>query len=273
MIAKVLGTLDVKVNGRSTVPTAPKPRKVLALLVLHANHVVPTPALMRELWGEQPPPSAATTLQTYILLLRKLLAKVLPGGMAEAKRVLSTWPGGYRLHLAGDAMDLRRFDQLCVLGRQALARGENEKAADTLRDALALWRDDVLVDVLPGPLLEAETVRLRESRLIALEQRIEADLRLGRHHHAISELSSLVVEFPLNENLHAHLILALYRSGRKAQALSVYQRLRAALINELGLDPSARLRDLHQAVLASDPSLDAGYDAAPAHRDRLIAVS
>ncbi len=273
MIARVLGTLDVKVNGRSTVPTAPKPRKVLALLVLHANHVVSTPALMRELWGEQPPPSAATTLQTYILLLRKLLAKVLPGGMAEAKRVLSTWPGGYRLHLSGEAMDLRRFDELCVLGRQALARGEHEKAADTLSEALALWRDDVLVDVLPGPLLEAETVRLRESRLVALEQRIEADLRLGRHHQAISELSSLVVEFPLNENLHAHLILALYRSGRKAQALGVYQRLRAALINELGLDPSSRLRDLHQAVLASDPSLDGEPVGAMAPMGRLIGVS
>ncbi|WP_055525526.1 AfsR/SARP family transcriptional regulator [Streptomyces graminilatus] len=257
MIARVLGTLDVRVDGYSVVPTAPKPRKVLGLLVLHANHVVSTSALMRELWGEKPPASAATTLQTYILLLRKLLAAALAGGMPEAKRMLATYPGGYKLQLPCDAVDLDRFEELCAAGRQFLARGEAREAADTLRAALALWRDDALVDVPTGPLLEVEAVRLRECRLGALEQRIEADLRLGRHHEVLSELAALVAEFPLNENLHAQLMLALYRSGRRAQALGVYRKLRTSFIDELGLDPSTRIHDLHQAVLASEPALDA----------------
>ncbi|GHF65832.1 AfsR/SARP family transcriptional regulator [Streptomyces thermodiastaticus] len=257
MIARVLGTLDVRCGGRSVVPTAPKPRKVLGLLVLHANHVVSTAALMRELWGEKPPASAATTLQTYILLLRKQLAAALDGGMAEAKATLVTYPGGYMLRLPADAVDVNRFERLCSHGRQALARGEAQEAADTLRAALALWRDDALVDVPNGPLLEVEAVRLRESRLGALEQRIEADLRLGRHHEVLGELAALITEFPLNENLHAQLMLALYRSGRRAQALDVYRKLRMCFINELGLDPSARIHDLHQAVLASEPALDA----------------
>lgn len=257
MIACVLGTLDVRVGGRSVVPTAPKPRKVLGLLVLHANRVVSTSALMRELWGEKPPASAATTLQTYILLLRKLLAAALDGGIPESKRMLTTYPGGYMLRLPCDAVDLNLFEELCVSGRQSLARGEARKAADTLRAALAVWRDDALVDVPTGPLLEVETVRLRESRLGALEQRIEADLRLGRHHEVLGELTALVTEFPLNENLHAQLMLALYRSGRRAQALNVYHKLRACFIDELGLDPSTRIHDLHQAVLASEPALEA----------------
>lgn len=261
MIAHVLGTLDVRINGQSVVPTAPKPRKVLALLTLHANHVVSAPALMRELWSDEPPASATTTLQTYIVLLRKLISQALggPGASAEAKRLLATCPGGYVLRLPCDAMDLYRFEELCVSGRQSLARGQNKEAADTLRFALAMWNDDALVDVVPGPLLEAETVRLRESRLGALEQRIEADLRLGRHHAVLSELSALAVEFPLNENLQSQLMLALYRSGRKAQALDVYRKLRTVFVNELGLDPSLRLHDLHQAVLASNPALDANW--------------
>lgn len=256
MIAQVLGTFEVRVNGELVVPTAPKPRKVLALLVLHANHVVSTPALMRELWGEQPPSSAATTLQTYILLLRKLLAPALDGGAEEAKRQLSTCQGGYKLRMPSDAVDLYAFEERCRAGRQALARGDNESAALTLRAALDLWRDDALVDVAAGPLLEVAVVRMRESRLGALEQRIEADLRLGRHHELLGELSALVVEFPLNENLHAQLMLALYRSGRKAQALGVYHRLRTAFVNDLGLDPSSRVHEMHQAILASEPSLD-----------------
>ncbi|MFE7314472.1 BTAD domain-containing putative transcriptional regulator [Streptomyces sp. NPDC057555] len=256
MIAQVLGTFDVRVDDTLVVPTAPKPRKVLALLVLHANHVVSTPALMRELWGEHPPSSAATTLQTYILLLRKLLASALGGDMDEAKRQLSTCQGGYKLRMPCDAVDLHAFEELCRSGRQALARGDNENAARTLRAALDLWRDDALVDVAAGPLLDVAVVRMRESRLGALEQRIEADLRLGRHHEILGELSALVAEFPLNENLHAQLMLALYRSGRKAQALGVYHRLRTAFVNDLGLDPSLRVHEMHQAILASEPSLD-----------------
>nr|WCI13853.1 LaxR2 [Streptomyces setonensis] len=257
MIARVLGPLEVELNGVPVAPTAPKPRKVLTLLVLHANRIVPSSALKRELWGEEAPSSAATTIQTYILSLRKQLMQAVGGSMASAKAQLSTCPGGYLLRSSGGGLDLHTFDQLCTEGRQALSRGEDEAASSTLREALALWRGPALCDVQLGPLLEVEALRLQESRGVALEQRIEADLRLGRHHELISELTSLVGEFPLHENLHAQLMLALYRSGRKPHALNVYQRLRSRFIDELGLEPSPRMYRLHQAIIVSDPALDA----------------
>lgn len=256
MIARVLGPLEVELNGIPVAPTAPKPRKVLTLLVLHTNRVVPCSALKRELWGEEAPSSASTTIQTYILLLRKQLMQAMGGSMTVAKTQLATHPGGYLLRSTGD-LDLHTFDRLCTEGRQALSRGEDERASTTLRAALALWRGPALCDVQLGPLLEVEVLRLRESRIVALEQRIEADLRLGRHHELVSELTSLAGEFPLHENLHAQLMLALYRSGRKPHALNVYQRLRSRFIDELGLEPSPRMYRLHQAVIVSDPALDA----------------
>jgi DNA-binding SARP family transcriptional activator len=257
MLARVLGPLEVEINGVSVTPTAPKPRKVLSLLVLHPNRVVPTSALKRELWGDEPPTSAATTVQTYILLLRKQLAAAQDGRMVTAKAQLVTCPGGYLLRILGSALDLHTFEQLCNKGRQDLSRGEYESASSTLRAALALWRGPAFCDVPLGPLLEVEAMRLHESRITALEQRIEADLRLGRHHELISELTSLVNEFPLYENVHAQLMLALYRSGRQPRALDVYQQLRSRFIDELGLDPSPRLYRLHQAIIVSDPALDA----------------
>ncbi|WP_371480171.1 BTAD domain-containing putative transcriptional regulator [Kitasatospora sp. NBC_00315] len=256
MIARLLGPLDVRVNGFSIVPTAPKPRKVLALLVVHANRVVGTSTLMRELWREEPPHSSATTLQTYILLLRKLLAEAHGGDMHAAKQQLATYPGGYMLRMSGDAVDLYEFDRLCVLGRQQLGRRENEAASRTLRRALDMWQGNALVDVRLGPILDVEVSRLEESCLGALEQRIEADLRLGRHHELVSELTALTRKFPLYENLHAQLMLALYRSGRKASALEAYHQLRANFVDELGLEPSARMSELHSAILASRSTLD-----------------
>ncbi|MFB7946733.1 BTAD domain-containing putative transcriptional regulator [Kitasatospora phosalacinea] len=256
MFARVLGPLEVELNGTAIAPTAPKPRKVLTLLVLHANQIVPSSALKRELWDEEAPVSASTTIQTYILLLRKQLMRAAGGSMATAKAQLVTCPGGYQLRNSG-GLDLHAFDRLCTEGRQALARGEDERASSTLRAALALWRGPALCGVQLGPLLEVEALRLQESRIVALEQRIEADLRLGRHHELISELTSLVGEFPLHENLHAQLMLALYRSGRKPHALDVHQRLRSRFIDELGLEPSARMYRLHQAIIVSDPALDA----------------
>jgi SARP family transcriptional regulator, regulator of embCAB operon len=257
MHARILGPLELEINGVVSTPSAPKPRKVLSLLVLHANHVVPVSSLKRELWDEDPPVSAATTIQTYILGLRKLFDHALHGVCATAKDLLTTRPGGYMLRLSDGGLDLYDFEQLFAKGRQELVRGNCEAASRALRAALALWRGPAFCDVQHGPLLEMESLRVEESRIAALEQRIEADLRLGRHHELISELTSLARELPLHENVHAQLMLALYRSGRKPHALDVYQRLRSRFIDELGLDPSQQMYRLHQAIIVSDPSLDA----------------
>lgn len=257
MEIKVLGSLVITSAGRSAVPSAPKPRQVAGVLLLNANRVVTVGALARELWGEHPPPSASTTLQTYILQFRKLLAAALnvPSALI-ARDVLQTASVGYQLVAPPNALDVHRYEQLLHEGRAALAVGDNESAAALLRAALEIWRDPVLVDVRPGPVLQVKIQRLEESRLGAIEQRIEADVRLGRHHEVLSELIELTAEHRLHENLHAQLILALYRAGRRSHALAAYRALRTALTEELGLEPSPRVDRLHQAILTCDPGLD-----------------
>ncbi|MEV1086198.1 AfsR/SARP family transcriptional regulator [Streptomyces sp. NPDC050211] len=259
----VLGALDVRENGVSVTPTAPKPRQVLALLALHADQVVPVAALIEELWGERPPRSARTTLQTYVLQLRELISASLerdpapgPGGgpARTAKDVLVTAPGGYLLHTAGGASDVREFERLAGTGYRAMDAGDFAGAARQLRDALALWTGSALADVTSGVQLEMETRRLEETRLCALDQRIEADLRLGRHRELLGELTVLVSRYRTHETLHGQFMLALHRSGRRSEALDVYQRLRTALVRELGLEPSAHLRRMQRSILMAGPS-------------------
>jgi DNA-binding SARP family transcriptional activator len=273
MEIRVLGSLTVNCDGRSAVPSAPKPRQVAGVLLLNANRVVTVAALARELWGEEPPPSASTTLQTYILQFRKLLAAALQvPSKVIASQVLTTTSVGYQFIAPPDAIDVHRYEQLLAEGRGALSVGDNESAATLLRAALAVWRDPVLVDVRPGSVLRVKIERLAESRLGAIEQRIEADVRLGRHHEVLSELIELTAEHRLHESMHAQLILALYRSGRRSHALAAYRSLRAALTEELGLEPSLRVARLHQAILASDPALELqGRNGALAPLDRLTA--
>ena len=236
---------------------APKPRKILALLLLNANKIVSTGSLMTELWGENPPKSATTTLQTYILHLRKALGALWEVELTDiAKRVLTTHTNGYMLSVPQGTVDVHVYDRLVADGRRAMEAGQIERGAAYFDEALALWSGPPLADVPIGPLLEAEVMRLEEDRLSILESRIAADLRLGRHHQLLSELISLVVQHPFHEGLHEKFMLALYRSGRRHQALDVYQRLRASLVDELGIDPSPRLQRLQQSVLASDPRLD-----------------
>lgn len=253
----VLGPLEATDQGVSFVPTAPKPRQLLALLILNMNQVLTTSACIEELWEHEPPSSAASTLQTYVLHIRRSLA-ALPqiGSLAAARRILATRERGYFL-ARSDEYDLDRFEQTVQAGRQAMARGDDRTGACLLAEALRLWRGQALVDVQAGPLLRARLIGLEESRLTVLEQRIEADLRLGRHHELLSELSGLAARYPLHENLHAQAMIALYRSGRQAQALDLYQGLRRRFDRELGLAPSLRLRRLQQAVLTGDPALDA----------------
>ncbi|WP_326573104.1 AfsR/SARP family transcriptional regulator [Streptomyces sp. NBC_00487] len=270
----VLGALDVRENGVSVTPTAPKPRQVLALLALHADQVVPVAALIEELWGERPPRSARTTLQTYVLQLRELISAALARDAAgaparTAKDVLVTTPGGYRLDTWGGASDVGEFERLAGSGYRAMDAGDFAGAARHLREALALWTGAALADIQTGPQLGMETRRLEETRLCAFDQRIEADLRLGRHRELLGELTVLVSRYATHEKLHGQFMLALHRSGRRSEALDVYQRLRNALVRELGLEPSAGLRRLQRSILVAgpEPALDT-----PVRNERLTRV-
>lgn len=258
---EVLGILDVRENGVSIAPTAPKPRQVLALLALHADQVVPVSALIDELWAGRPPRSARTTLQTYVLQLRDLitlaLEKETPAAESEAsqprsaKDILVTAPGGYMLVSGGGSSDVREFERLAGMGYRALDAEDFKGASRLLREALALWTGSAFADVQTGAQLEMEARRLEESRLCALDQRIEADLRLGRHRELLAELTVLTSRYRAHENLHAQFMLALHRSGRRGEALDAYHRLRNTLVRELGLEPSARLRRLQRSILVS----------------------
>ncbi|MFE6286049.1 BTAD domain-containing putative transcriptional regulator [Streptomyces sp. NPDC057877] len=270
----VLGILDVRETGVSIAPTAPKPRQVLALLALHADQVVPVSALIDELWAGRPPRSARTTLQTYVLQLRDLItlaldkqASAAEGPRRSAKDVLVTAPGGYMLISGEDGVsDVREFERLAGQGYRAIDAGDFPGASRLLREALALWSGPAFADVQTGARLEMEAKRLEESRLCALDQRIEADLRLGRHRELLAELTVLTSRYRAHENLHAQFMLALHRSGRRGEALDVYHRLRSTLVRDLGLEPSARLRRLQQSILVAAPetplAAEAGQPAA-----------
>ncbi|MHB9757749.1 AfsR/SARP family transcriptional regulator [Streptomyces sp. BYX5S] len=258
MDIEVLGALVVTEGGVSVTPTAPKARQVLALLALRADQVVPVASLIEELWGERPPRSARTTLQTYVLQVRDLITAALerdPQGAPPrtAKDILVTAPGGYMLHTAGGTIDVHEFERLAGRGYRAMDAGDFPRAARELSDALRLWSGSALADVHAGPQLDMEIRRLEETRLCALDQRIEADLRLGRHRELLSELTVLVRRYRTHENLHGQFMLALHRSGRRSEALDVYQRLRASLVRELGLEPSAGLRRLQRSILMAGP--------------------
>ena len=243
---RLLGPLAVSVDGEPLALGGQKRRALLAALLLEANRIVSRDRLIDALWGEEPPDTARNTIQVYVSQLRKLL----PEGTLE------TAPPGYRLAVDPEAIDLFRFIQLTQQARAALTVGNASDAAETLREALALWRGPALADLAWEPLAQGEVVRLEELRLAALEDRIDADLALGRHGQLIGELESLVAEHPLRERLRGQLMLSLYRSGRQADALAVYQRARKALVDELGIEPGEALRKLERAILAQDPSLE-----------------
>lgn len=263
MDIEVLGALAVRENGRSVVPTAPKPRQVLALLALNAGQVVPVADLVEELWDGHPPRSARTTLQTYVLQLRELIRAglaVAEGERGTAKDVLATLPGGYRLEIRGGGADFREFERRAGAGYRAMDAGDYSGAARRLRDALGLWSGPALADVQVGSRLQTEVDRLEEARLCALDQRIDADLRLGRHRELLAELTVLVSRYRMHESLHGQFMLALHRSGRRGEALKVYQRLRATLVAELGLEPSPAIARLQRGILTAqvEPATTAG---------------
>jgi SARP family transcriptional regulator, regulator of embCAB operon len=252
---RILGSLQATILGRSFVPTATKPRTVLALLLLNADHMVSTSALQRELWGSDPPRSALTTVQTYILQIRKLLATALGGDEAAAKQILVTTTWGYMFRMNTVERDLDAYNRYVGAGTEALHEGESTRASALLTSALRLWTADALVDVAAGSVLSAAIVRLHSSRATVLEQRIEADLKRGAHQRVLGELAALTAEDAFNENLRALYIVALHRCGRRRDALTEYQQTRELLIAELGLEPGIQLQRAHQAILAGDPDL------------------
>lgn len=251
----MLGPLDAAADGRPIGLGGPRQRVVLALLLARANEIVPVERLVDEVWGPAPPATASNIVQGYVSELRKAIGK---GAIATQGR-------GYVLTVPDGALDVSRFERLATAGADALGRGDAAAAAADLRRALELWRGPALADLAGEPGIRPIADRLDELRLAALERRIDADLALGRHGELAPELDALIADHPLRERLRAQLMLALYRAGRQADALEAYRDARGALVEELGIEPGAALRELHAAILAQDPALE--LPAAPAAAD------
>ena len=242
----ILGPLEVRADGQVLTLGGAKPRALLAVLLLHANEAVSFERLAVALWGEDAPAGAVKTVQVHAARLRRALGQ---------PDVLSTTPAGYRLLVQPDELDAKRFERLVGGGRDALAAGEAERAAALLREAIGLWRGPPLAEFGALPFAAAEIARLEEQRLAAVELRVQADLEAGRQAELVPELQQLTQEHPWRERLHAQLLLALYRSGRQADALAAYQRARETLVEELGIEPGPELAELQQAILGHDASL------------------
>ena len=245
---RILGPLEAFDDGRRISLGGARQRAVLALLLLHGNEPLSRDVIVDELWGEDPPPTAAKVLQNSVSALRKEL----PGGAGTLRTVGS----GYALRLEPDELDRDRFERLLAEGRAALAAGDTADAAARLRDGLALWRGAPLSDFTYERFARDEISRLEELHVAAVEERIEADLALGRHGELVPELEALVTRHPLRERLRAQLMLALYGSGRQAEALEAYHAARRTLQAELGIEPGRALHELERAILSQDPSLD-----------------
>jgi DNA-binding SARP family transcriptional activator len=243
--ARLLGPLEMEYRGSPVPLGAPTQRALLARLLLDPNRTVPIDRLVEDLWGEAAPASAVKMVHIYVSKLRKAL----PDG------VLVTRAPGYALVIEPEALDLTSFERLREEGRAALADGLAATAADRIRQALALWRG-LAFGEFDEPFAVGESARLEELRLSSVEDRIDADLALGRHAGLVGELESLVAANPLRERLRGQLMLARYRSGRQAEALAGYRQLRELLTTELGIEPAPALRELERRILQQDPALD-----------------
>ncbi|MEU2181911.1 AfsR/SARP family transcriptional regulator [Streptomyces thermolilacinus] len=252
----VLGPLRLSVNGVDVTPTAPKQMQVLALMALNEGQVVTASSFVDELWAERPPRSARTTLQTYILHLRKLISKAFKDESAVVRDILLTRQGGYLLRLPTAPFDLRQFNEFSTEGRIALSQGEPNRGSQLLRKALSFWQGPALVDVPTGSILEPKVRGLQAQHQIALECRIEADLQMGRYDDVIGDLATLTAQQPLNENIHDQYMRALHLAGRRSEALGVFHRLRKNLMDELGLEPSEQAQRTQQVILNSASSRD-----------------
>ena len=248
----VLGPLEVRADGEQLAIKGVKERRLLGLLLSRANSVVPVDTIFEALWGTEPPPSAAKSVQVYAVRVRKMLE---PNGRPAEGSLVSRRGAGYMLRAARDQVDALRFADLVARAREAAGAGDI--AAQVLREALGLWRGSAYADFQDTLFGAAEAARLEEMRLAAVEARIDADLALGRHTEVIAELEGLVREHPLRERLWAQLMIAFYRGGRQSDALLAFRRARGGLVEEIGVEPGPELQALETAVLAHDPGLAA----------------
>lgn len=254
---RVLGPLEVVEQGRSVPLARTKERMVLALLLLRANELVSCDRLIDELWGERAPATARHTVESYISRLRATLT-------AGAGELIESRAGGYVINVAPEQLDSECFERLLEEGERALEGGSVEDADAKLREALALWRGDVLSDLVFEPLPAAEVARLEELRLVAIEAQVEAALALGHDGQLVARLHSLVSRYPLRERLRAQLMLALYRAGRQADAIDLYVRGKELLAEQLGVDPDPELQRLYSRILGHDATLAASSPRGPA---------
>jgi len=263
---RILGSVEVALDDRPLNVGGYKQRAALVVLLLSPNRVVLADRMIHELWGEEAPRQAAGSLQAYISNLRRVLEP--DRAPREPARLLRSQPGGYLLAVEPGQIDAWRFEQLAGEGRGRLRAGHPGAASEALTKALEEWRGPALAEFRDEPFASAEAARLEELRAVALEDRIAADLARGEHGAVIAELQGLVAQEPLREQLWAHLILALYRSGRQGDALAAYRSCRRTLDEELGIEPGPTLRQLERDVLAQAPSLEwapaAAEPAAPA---------
>ncbi len=244
---RILGPLEVSVDGEPLALGGPKQRALLAILLLHAGRVVSTDRLIEALWAEEPPTAADHAVRVIVSRLRKAL------GASDS--VLRTRRPGYVLCVEPGELDLHRFQRLLTDGRRARADDDAERAAQALRAAEGLWRGRPLADLEFEAFARTDVERLAELQLVAIEERIDAELALGRDAELVAELGQRTSEHPWRERLHAQLMLALYRSGRQAEALEAFARVREAFVEQLGIEPGAELAALHQAILVRDASL------------------
>ena len=249
---RILGPLEASEDGRVCPLGGAKQRALAAILLLHANEVVSTDRLIDELWGEQPPATANHVIQVYVSQLRKTL-----GNGGDGARLLVTKAPGYMIALDQGQLDLLRFEHLVADARRVRDEGDPATASAMLAEALALWHGPPLADFAYEPFAQTAIARLEKLRVTATEDRIDCELALGRHANVVGELESLVAQHPLRERLRSQLMLALYRSGRQAEALDAYQAARRTLDAELGIEPSPALRELEQEILNQDPALAA----------------
>jgi DNA-binding SARP family transcriptional activator len=243
---RILGPLEVWHEGSELSLGGPKPRGLLALLLLHPNEVVPADRLIDELWGEDSPERAAGALRVNVSRLRKALPQ----------DVLTTRSPGYLIRVEPDDLDLHRFERLVDEARGLRGRGLAADASERLSEALSLWRGPALADFAYESFAQSAIARLEEIRLTAVELRIDTELALGRHDELVGELEALVAGQPLRERLWGYLMTALYRSGRQGEALDAYRSARRALVDQLGIEPSPALQELEGAILRQEPALN-----------------
>ena len=261
---RILGPMEVWGADGQLAVAGHKPRALLAMLLLHDNVVVPADQLIHSLWGSEPPEAAGATLRLTVSRLRKAIA---------TDRITTISPG-YLLHVHDDELDLHRFERLLEQGRHLLSKGEAGDASERLSEALSLWTGRPLAEFADYPFAGPAITRIEESRLSAVELRLEADLVLGRHAELVGQLRSLVAEFPLRERFRGCLMTALYRSGRQAEALDAYQDARRVLLDELGIEPSQELRDLERSILRQEHDLDPpGRAVSGVRKERSVLVA